>query len=64
MMPPECFSITRQEQLWMDETLKTWAGSGLILKLENLNLFCLTGLITMMLLMSKWVALFMRKNHL
>ena len=46
-------------------TLWTGAGRGLvILMLEKLNLFCLTGLRTLVLLMRKWVDLFLWKNHL
>ena len=42
-----------------------WAGSGfLISMLEELNWFCLTGLIILVLLMWKWMGLFLRKNHL
>ena len=47
------------------KTLLTGAGSGLlILMLEKLNLFCLTCLITLVLLMWKLTGLFLRKNHL
>ena len=43
----------------------TGAGSGLlILMLEKLNLFCLTGLITLELLLWKWLGLFSKENHL
>ena len=31
---------------------------------KKFYLFCLTGLITLMLLMGKWIGLFLRKNHL
>ena len=42
-----------------------WGGSGLLISmLENLNWFCLTGLITLVLLMSKWMSLSLSKNHL
>ena len=42
-----------------------WGRKGLgILVLEKLNLFCLTGLRTLVLLMRKWVDLFLWKNHL
>ena len=47
------------------ETLSTGAERGLlILMVEKLNLFCLTSLITRMLLMWKWMGLFLRKNYL
>ena len=39
-------------------------GSLLISMLEKLNWFHLTGLITLVLLMWKWMGLFLRKNHL
>ena len=32
--------------------------------LKKLNLFCLTGLITLVLLMWKWMGLFLRNNHI
>ena len=44
-----------------------WAGawSGFLISvLEKLNWFNLTGLITLVLLMWKWMGLFLRKNHL
>ena len=44
-----------------------WTGvksALLISMLGNLSWFCLTGLITMVLLMSKWMGLFLRKNNL
>ena len=45
-------------------TLWTWVRSALLISmLGKLNWFCLTGLITMVLLMRKWVGLFLRKNH-
>ena len=47
------------------ETLWFRAGSGLLISvLEKLIWFCLTGLITLVLLMWKWMGLFLRKNHL
>ena len=47
------------------ETLWTGARSGLMISvLGKLSWFCLTGLITMVLLMWKWMGLFLRKNHL
>ena len=47
------------------ETLWTGVRSGLLISmLGKLNWFCLTGLITMVLLMQKWMGLFLRKNHL
>ena len=46
------------------ETLWTGAGSGLLISvLKKLYWFHLTGLITQVLLMWKWVGLFLRKNH-
>ena len=45
----------------------TWIGaeSGLLISmLEERNLFCLTHLITLVLLMLKWIGLFLRKKHL
>ena len=47
------------------ETLLNRAGSGLLISmLEKRNWFCLSGLITLVLLMWKWIGLFLRKNHL
>ena len=47
----------------MYETLWTGAGSGLLMSvLEKLNLFHLTGLIILVLLMGKWMDLFLRKS--
>ena len=47
------------------ETLWTGAGRGLLISmLEKLNWFCLTDLITLVLLMWKWMGLFLRKNYL
>ena len=47
------------------ETLWTSSRSGLLISmLGKLNWFRLTGLITMVLLMWKWMGLFLRKNHL
>ena len=46
------------------ETLRTEAGSDLLISmLEKLNWFHLTSLITLVLLMWKWMALILRKNH-
>ena len=46
------------------ETLWTGVRSGLLISmLGKLNWFSLTGLITMALLMSKWMGLFWTKNH-
>ena len=46
------------------ETLWTGAGSGLLITMvEKLSLFCLTSLITLVLLMWKWMGLLLRKNH-
>ena len=42
-----------------------WAQSGLLISLlGNLNWLCLTGLITLVLSMQKWMGLFLWKNHL
>ena len=41
------------------------SGSGfLISMLENLSLFCLTGLMTLVPLILKWMGLFLMKNHI
>ena len=46
------------------KTLCSMAENGLLISmLEKINLFCLTGLVTA-LLMFKWLGLFMRKNDL
>ena len=43
----------------------TGAGSGLLILMPGkLNCFCLTGLITLVLLMWKWMSLLLRKNQL
>ena len=45
--------------------LWTGAKSGLLISmLGKLNWFCLTSLVTLMLLMWKWMGLFLKKNHL
>lgn len=44
-----------------------WAGAGtalLISVLEKFDWFLLTGLITVVLLMWKWMVLYLRKNHI
>ena len=47
------------------EILSTGAGSGLLISmLKKLKWFCLTSLIKMVLLMWKYMGLFLRKNHL
>ena len=47
------------------ETLWAWAQSGLLISLlGNLNWLCLTGLITLVLSMQKWMGLFLWKNYL
>ena len=47
------------------ETLLTGARSGLLISmLGKLNWFHLTSLITLVLLMWKWMGLFLTKNHL
>ena len=47
------------------ETLWTRARSGLLIsRLRKLNWFDLTGVITLVLLIGKWMGLFLSKNHL
>ena len=47
------------------KTLWTGAGSGLLISmLGKLNWFYLTGLITLVLLIWKWMGLFLRKNRI
>ena len=47
------------------ETLWIGAGSGLLISiLEKINWFCLTGLVTLVLMMWNWMGLFLRKNNL
>ena len=47
------------------KTLYPGAGSGLLISmLEKLNWFCLTSLVTLVLLMWKWTGLLLRKKHL
>ena len=46
------------------KTLWTGLGSSLISILEKLNWFLLIGLTTLVLLIRKWMGLFLRKNHL
>ena len=47
------------------EILWTGVGRGLsISMLQKFNWFCLTSLITLVLLIRKWMGLFLRKNHL
>ena len=47
------------------ETLWTGAASGLLIsKLEKLDWFCLTGIITLVLFMWKWIGAFLRKYHI
>ena len=47
------------------EALWTWAGNCLLISvLAKLNWFRLTVLITLVLLMRKWMGLFLRENHL
>ena len=54
-----------QNQNLMYETLWTGTRSGVLISmLEKLNWFHLTGLITLVLLMGTWMALFLRKNHI
>ena len=51
--------------IWFTGHCGLGAGSGLLISmLEKLNWFCLTGLITLVLLMWKWMGLFLRKSHL
>ena len=70
------FECDQASDLWqqLELTLKLnliyktlWTGPriGLFISmLEKFNWFHLTGLITLMLLMWKWLGLFLRKNHL
>ena len=53
-------------QTWIWSTrLVDWDRKSLVDSiLEKLNLFCLTGLITLALLMWKWMGLFLRRNLL
>ena len=45
--------------------LWTRAGSGLLISmLEKIKWFCLTSIITLVLLIWKWMGLFLRKNHI
>ena len=47
------------------KTLSTRAGKSLLISMvEKFNWFCLTGLITLVLLTCKWMGLCSRKNHL
>ena len=47
------------------ETLWTGAGSGLLISMsEKLKLFCLIALITLVVLMWKFMSLFLMKDHL
>ena len=49
----------------INKTLWTGVRSGLLVSmLEKLSWFPLTGLITMVLLIWKWMGLFLRKDHL
>ena len=42
-----------------------WSRRALLISmLEKLNLFCLMGLITLVLLIWRWMGLFLTKNHL
>ena len=60
---------------WYYSALKIWAGIWYttrigtrsylwILMLEKLNLFCLTGVVTQVPLIWKWVDMFFKKNNL
>ena len=69
-------SLIRHSDLWkylelaaqLESDLRDtvdWAGNNLlILMLEKLSRFCFTGLITLVLLMWKWMGLVLRKNHI
>ena len=47
------------------KTLWTGSESGLLISmLEKFNWFCLTSLITLVLLIWKWISQFLRKNNL
>ena len=66
----ECSAIWKT--LYADDTASSvWSGiwfeeeSGLLIsELEKLSWFHLTGLITLVLLMQKWIGVFVRKNYL
>ena len=49
-----------ESDLW--DTVDLGRKTLLISRLEKLNCFCLTGLITLVLLVWKWMGLFLRKN--
>ena len=52
-------------RIWSTRHWKCRAGSALLISIqEKLNLFHLTSLITLVLLMWKWMGLFLRKSHL
>ena len=60
-------SVILTVNLWqhLELTLQTGVGRGLLISmLEKLYLLCLTDLITLLLLMGKWMCLFLKKNHL
>ena len=71
-----CFKYDQAFDLWQQLKLASeletdlwdtvdWAGSGLLISmLEKLNWFDLASLITLVLLMWKWMGLFLRKKHL
>ena len=50
--------------IWSRRLLNGAENGLLISMLEKLNSFCLTGLITLVLLMWKWMDLFLGENHL
>ena len=58
-------SLELASELLIFETLWAGAGSGLLISmLEKHNWFHLTGLTTLVVLMCKWMALFLRENHI
>ena len=74
----DIFLYSKYEQAWFVATSRfcfwawiwptghsTWVVSGLLIALlEKLNVFRLTGLTTLVLLMLKWMGLFLSKNNL
>ena len=62
------YKCDQTSDLWQQlETVRHWTGarSGLLFSmLGKLNWFRLTSQITLVLLMWKWMGLFLRKNHI
>ena len=69
-----CSKCGQASDLWQQQELNLtliietlWTGAEcdlLISMLEKLNWFRLNGLITLMLMMGKWIGLFLRKKYL